>query len=310
MISKRDYDVFESKLLKDILTGPDEFTQHPSLFEIIFYANESRLMPLLGNSTLPSSIDIMFLECYGERNASTNLMKLIKVDYYWTPKNSGNKKGWLTIAGAAHLANELLRIYDKKWSSYVEMFQLNYDPIHNYLDEWEDESHAENETNDILDSTRTDTLNTTETTNNTRTDNLLSTQTINESESTTNSQTDGIFGFNSSTSSNADKSDGTGSKTTTGTNTNANTGTQGVSGTVADTGTNTRDTDESRNILGTEDKERSGRHSGNIGNITTQKMIKEELDLWRFSFIDNMMRDVAEFISLPVYLSSWKEYIR
>lgn len=310
MISRRDCDVFESKLLKDILTGPDEFTQHPSLFEIIFYANESRLMPLLGNSTTPSSIDIMFLELYGERNASTNLMKLIKVNYYWTPKNSGNKKGWLTTAGAAHLANELLRIYDKKWASYVEMFQLNYDPIHNYLDEWQDESDRDKTGSNSFTSTREDTLNTTETTQSTRTDNLLSTKTINESESTTDTQTDGIFGFNSSISSNADKSDGSSSKTTTGTDTDANTGTQGLSQTVADTGTNTRGTQEAGSETENEDIARSGSHSGNIGNITTQKMIKEELDLWRFSFIDNMMRDVAEFISLPVYLRSWEEYIR
>lgn len=245
-------------------------------------------------------MDNIALRMYGEKNLSPFIMK-------WFENKSNYTDDYkLSPTAIRYIGDMIYSLYKDKWDKLIEVLNTEYDPIHNYLDEWEDESHVENETNDILDSTRMDTLNTTETTNTTRTDNLLSTQTINESESTTNSQTDGIFGFNSSSSSNADKSDGMGSKTTTGTNTNANTGTQGVSGTVADTGTNTRDTDETRNILGTEDKERSGKHSGNIGNITTQKMIKEEIELRQWNIVHQMIRDVIELTTLPIYLNEWE----
>ena len=247
-----------------------------------------------------TEIDRIFMRLYGERNLSPAIMGI------YSNKSNYTSDYQISSILQGFYGDMIYSLYKDKWDKLIALLNEDYDPLHNYLDEWEDESHVENETNDILDSTRTDTLNTTETTNTTRTDNLLSTQTINESESTTNSQTDGIFGFNSSASSNADKSDGTGSKTTTGTNTNANTGTQGVSGTVADTGTNTRDTDESRNILGTEDKERSGRHSGNIGNITTQKMIKEEIELRQWNIVYQMMKDVADFCTLPIYLREWE----
>lgn len=247
-----------------------------------------------------TEIDRIFMRLYGERNLSSTIMSI------YSNKSNYTSNYQISSSMQVFYGDMIYSMYKDKWDKLIELLNQEYDPLHNYLDEWEDETQGETETNDVLDSTRTDTLNTTETTNTTRTDNLLSTQTINESESTTNSQTDGIYGFNSSSSSNADKSDGTGSKTTTGTNTNANTGTQGVSGTVADTGSNSRDTDEVRNISGTEERTRSGSHSGNIGNITTQKMFKEEIELRQWNIVYQMMKDVADFCTLPIYLREWE----
>ena len=46
----------------------------------------------------------------------------------------------------------------------------------------------------------------------------------------------------------------------------------------------------------------NSKHIGNIGNITTQKMINEELEIRKHIYIREVMNDVKEFISLPIYL--------
>lgn len=51
-------------------------------------------------------------------------------------------------------------------------------------------------------------------------------------------------------------------------------------------------------------RDRSGSHSGNIGNITSQKMIAEEIALWRWKYVQDILADVKEFCTLPVYLNA------
>lgn len=248
-------------------------------------------------------MDRLFVGKYGERNLSPLVVGVAKTTTQWDNDYFG-------YGALSSLAGHIYPRFRDKWTKLTSLLSLEYDPIHNYLDEWQDESDRDKTGSNSFTSTRQDTLNTLETTQSTRTDNLLSTKTINESESTTDTQTDGIFGFNSSTSSNADKSDGSSSKTTIGTDTDANTGTQGLSQTVADTGTNTRGTQEAGSETENEDIARSGSHSGNIGNITTQKMIKEEIELWRWRIIDEMLEDVASIVTLPIYLNEWEEIER
>lgn len=247
-----------------------------------------------------TEIDRIFMRLYGEKNLSPAIMGI------YSNKSNYTSDYQISSIIQGFYGDMIYSLYKDKWDKLIALLNVDYDPIHNYLDEWQDESDRDKTGSNSFASTRQDTLNTTETTQSTRTDNLLSTKTINESESTTDTQTDGIFGFNSSTSSNADKSDGSSTKTTTGTDTDANTGTQGLSQTVADTGTNTRGTQEAGSETENEDIARSGSHSGNIGNITTQKMIKEEIELRQWNIVYQMMKDVADFCTLPIYLREWE----
>lgn len=110
--------------------------------------------------------------------------------------------------------------------------------------------------------------------------------------------------------------------TDTGTVTTANTGTQqnSTSGTVDETVTNTgtrtnvlaeeqggSDT-TTNNLTHTDDYtktlDRSGSHVGNIGNLTSQKQILEEINLWRWNYMQEILNDVKEFCTLPVYLNA------
>lgn len=52
------------------------------------------------------------------------------------------------------------------------------------------------------------------------------------------------------------------------------------------------------------DRDRSGRHFGNIGNLTSQKQILEEINLWKWNYVKDILADVKEFCTLPVYLNA------
>lgn len=286
-------------------------------------------------------LDVMFIGNYGQKNPSP-FVEAIQSEY----GEELTQQNLLTIAAA------LKALYGNKWTRLKAAAEIEYDPIHNYLDEWEDHNTGSETKNDSLMSTRTDELGTTRTdnrtrtdnlteqksgtrtdnlseaVNTTRTDNLLSTEGINETESSTGNQAENIFGFNSSTASPSNSSSDSNSKTKTGTNTVADTGTQTVAETktntgtqgnvesksntgtqtdnttIVDSGTNTRTLAQNGEIGSEDSRDRNGVHSGNIGNLTSQKMLNEEIELWRWSYINNVLDDVREFCTLPIYLKN------
>lgn len=68
-----------------------------------------------------------------------------------------------------------------------------------------------------------------------------------------------------------------------------------VSGTKSRTGTEgTESTSEQTRL-------RDFTHVGNIGNLTTQQLITQEIELWRWNFIQEVLNDVKDFLTLPVY---------
>lgn len=321
----------------------------------------------------------------------------------------GDDEGEMSDAKLNFLAQMILETYKPKWDKIGAIYDIEYDPIHNFLDEWEDTSAEERglsgSTQDTktveygktetLDKTRTDALSedttTTYNTTNTRTDNLTELETRNLAssgsrtdnlmetdtyghtatrtdnlrevvdEDGTNSESgsgaDNIYGFNSATAVGADTNSSsnsgtdtvdrtttnTGTQATTegGSDTKANTGTQSTTGTdtgtvtTANTGTmanaqtgtvsverdntGTQDTDQTVTQSGVDtiretgstqetentDRDRSGRHFGNIGNLTSQKQILEEINLWKWNYVNTILEDVKEFCCLPVYLSQF-----
>ena len=42
-------------------------------------------------------------------------------------------------------------------------------------------------------------------------------------------------------------------------------------------------------------------HQGNIGNFAPQQLISQEIDLWRWNFIEEVLNDVKTFITIPIY---------
>lgn len=172
----------------------------------------------------------------------------------------------------------------------------------------------------------------------TRTDNLTQLETRNLSESRNDSGANNIFGYNSSTAVGESTDSDTSSKTDSGTVTTANTGTQGTQGTSTDsrridntgtvvransgtqqnqtvnsgsdtithTGTSTDAKSGSGSKSNSGDFETSGQkdytHVGNIGNHPTQQLIEDEINLWRWNFVQEVLDDVKEFTTIPIYI--------
>lgn len=242
----------------------------------------------------------------------------------------------LTSAELDVLAAMILEQYQVKWDKLGAVYDIEYDPIHNYLDTWSDESDGTKNEDESDSYTRTDTFGHTVGDTNLRTDNLTETVTygrtetrtdnLTESEdssivnSGTSSENNGVYGFNSNTSVGSDTSSGSTSNTETVDKEVKNTGTQATSSggadTTADTGTRTdartitnsgsdgRSYSETRDNDVTDHRERSGSHSGNIGNLTSQKQIEEEINLWKWNYVNTILNDVKEFCTLPVYRCS------
>lgn len=83
--------------------------------------------------------------------------------------------------------------------------------------------------------------------------------------------------------------------------TSSNTNSVESSSTVNDSSTN-RDVlafDETKD--GTLERERTVTHSGNIGNISPQDLLLQEIELWRWNFIYEVMDDVKQFLTIPLY---------
>lgn len=283
-------------------------------------------------------LDVMWLGRYGKKNPSP------EVEIVHDSVREVLSDEELTLLGQMILA-----LYLNKWTKLKAIPELEYDPIHNYLDRWEDHSAGWDKKDDsvIMQRTdtfgksvsgdrtdtfgksvsenRTDTFGKTVATNGTRTDNLMETETINETEQGSDSQADNVFGFNSASAVGSDTSSGSNSKTNTGSNSVANTGTQqnaqnvteggtegrvdtqtesGTQGrleTTTESGTQGRSETTTDNYAGSDNRDRNGEHIGNIGNLTSQKMIGEEIELWKWNFINMVLEDVRDFCTLPIY---------
>ena len=345
-----------------------------------------------------TTLDFMFGTNYAKKNPSPTVERIM-----------GDDEEPMSEAKLTFMAQMILEMYKPKWDKMAEIYDIEYDPIHNFLDEWEDTSQEDRDLTgstqdtktveygkvDTLHSVREDDLeedatlthgtNVTRTDNLTeletralnsiaqRTDNLLETDTYGKTSTRTDnlhevrdtdttssdsgSDADNIYGFNSSVpvgdntgsssntgSNNVDETvDNTGTQATAegGSDSRANTGTQSTSGsdtgtvTTANTGTvqnattgtehtvtdntgtrttdqtnrqsgvdTTRDTGSTHDIEST-GRDRSGRHFGNIGNLTSQKQIQEEINLWRWNYVKEILNDVSEFCCLPVYLTPY-----
>lgn len=199
------------------------------------------------------------------------------------------------------ISTMLLNKYRNKWERYNDIISAEYNPIHNYLDEYSENGSATND--ETKETNFTGNYNESITTDNTfgRTDNLSQTISGTSSNTQTGTSDQSRYGFNSSESVGTDDLSDHLTNSSTNSDTVTNTGTQ----------TNTEERDEDRSISDTREEtvstdndkthQKEGYHRGNIGNITTQKMINEEIELWKWNFVEEMLHDARDFLTLPLY---------
>lgn len=352
-----------------------------------------------------SQLDFLFMSSYGMKNPAP------VIDLLHDAEADEDCFSQLTSEELTELAALMVGYYKNKWDKLAEVYEVEYDPIHNYLDEWEDVNDGTLNGREVTDSDRVDTYNYGVSHNNIRTDNLAEIEQHNlgnsnertfenykekndyhsgsdhvidannpmvesiqygkEDERTDNlttvntgkevtadsgTDTNAVWGFNSGNAVNSDSLthglskthtiddnnplkeevggtvthvlSGTDTKTNTGkysdnktgydelsksgkikdvgTDTGVlttnNTGTQTNIGSDSTTGTNSRALDSTITKSDADHRARSGSHSGNIGNLTSQQMLKEEIELWKWNFIRTVLEDARDFLTLEVYL--------
>lgn len=238
-----------------------------------------------------SQLDVVFMSNWSMRTAAP-VLKLIHSDEDTT---------MLTPLELVQLASVIKGMYKHKWDKMMAVAMMEYDPIHNYHDHLVEEIEYGEEVDRTKSGSGTN--------SNTRTDNLsevsADARSIEEerdiSNSGTNSNQNNIYGFNSSTAVGESNNSGNNSMLESGTITTSHSGnvTTTNTGTQTDSGSNSYSETGGDDTSGTRNREYT--KEGNIGNISTQKLLNEELDLWKYNFLYEMMRDVANFVSLPIY---------
>lgn len=192
-------------------------------------------------------------------------------------------------------------LYKTKWDKYKALLKVEYDPIRNYEDTLTETIH------DIESNVGTENTNSqlnisiTDTSSNKRTDNLQSATTISSEDSNTRNGANSVYGFNSVNGVDSDESQVTDNSTGQSNGTTSNTGTQSTESTSNKTGANSKLDEVSKNYNVTTDKTRESKHTGNIGNLTTQQLMKQEIELWKWNFVESILADLKDFLTIPIY---------
>lgn len=239
----------------------------------------------------------------------------------------------LTQAQRTIIAQTVYQMFIKKWDRLWDLYNIEYNPIHDYNLVENETIEGENEQtvgmtgtdrHDISKSETdggTDSTTTTETIANTGTDTTVvdgettDTGTVGVSE-TTNTER-GIYGFNSSTDQGSDTEDVTHNSTETrnlaGTNDTTTTETKNLQTTDNTTESRSRNLTHSatnsdvqtRNLQdetsGSHNSTRELQKSGNIGFNKPQEMLTAELELWQWNFFKSVFEDLDTVLTMCVY---------
>ena len=229
-------------------------------------------------------LDLFFATEYGDRTIAPLL------EFFVTEENS---EYVLTEESKTQVSAALLAYYSTKWDKLKEVLKITYDPIKNFSDTLTENISDKKSNTETLSGTKTDTGTDTRL----RTDDLSSTETRNLSGSQNEDTTYQMQGFNSESFQNKDKDTASKSTSDTGTINYKNSGTQKNELTRNLSSKN----NESSKLEGTYGRQRNVTRLGNIGNITSQKMLKEEIDLWQWNYIKQILDDTKELLTLSIY---------
>ena len=214
----------------------------------------------------PAQLDIFYAMTYGHKHPAPILDMFIDDD-----------TGHIENDDLAVIASMLYQLRGHEWAKLYATLKAEYNPLDNTS------VHEEVRENRAISAAN----------GNTRT---LNTSTSNTGIATVQSTANGSgsnatnkFGFDSSTA----VGDTTGSDSS---NTSSTTGTQ-TSNTIADTGTIT----DAGNNSSSDSFQRIYEKSGNVGTMTFDTLIKGNIEVWKWSFIIQVMEDISHLTALSVY---------
>lgn len=225
-------------------------------------------------------LDVLFFTDYSQKRVAPLVMNYVE-------------DGEITDEKMSELSSIILAYYKYSWDKMKELMDIEYDPIHNFSDDLVEKIKG----TDDKTVSNNDTMKQTGDGIRTRTDNLTSTETKDLTETVNGTVEDRFAGLNSTSYVNKDHESEQQTTKDTGTDTTVNTGTQA--------------TKEERNFNTTSDgkevtddsytRDREVNRKGNIGNITTQQMLTQEIELWKWNFIRQVLENVRDLTTLAVY---------
>ena len=236
-----------------------------------------------------SQLDILFITTYGERNVAPLVTDILINDI---PTDDELRS----------LGTIIKSIYSKKWERFLEVHRMEYDAIHNYLDEYTESSEADNVVTESVNSKVTNTGTDGVSGTNTRTDDLSKISTKESENIVSDSEDASVYAFNSESSVKSDESSSDSTSTLDETTTVTDTGTQTISKDETRTVNLSKETEGTNETTTKVTRDRTFTHKGNIGNLTTQEMLRQEIKLWEWSFVESVLTDVKELLTLPMYL--------
>lgn len=238
----------------------------------------------------PSRLDLLFASNYGERNISP-IVERVVTDF-----------SSITDEELSELSALTLSIYRKKWDRYKDIYSIEYDNIHNYLDEYTESVEVTTTENGSNSNSSTVTVTDEVTTTDIRTDDLTKTGFYTSESAEDSNAKDSVYGFNSTEAVNANSNDGNKTANSTDDSEVKETGTQSRDIESNKTSSNVKEGNTSSSLEGSNKKERTFTHKGNIGNLTTQELIRQDIKLWEWNFIESVLNDVKDLLTLPIYL--------
>ena len=214
----------------------------------------------------PAGLDMFFAATYGGKWAAPFLELFVDDD-----------SGEIETDDLNAIASIIYNMREAEWARLYAVYMAEYNPIENT------EVYEEVRENRAISAANgnTRTLNT----STSNTGNATVQSTANGSGSTATNK----FGFDSVTA----VGDTTGTDSS---NTSSTTGTQS-SNTIADTGTIT----DAGNNSSSDSFQRIYNKHGNIGVMTMAQLAGGEIELWKWTFIIQIMEDISHLISLSVY---------
>lgn len=236
-----------------------------------------------------AELDRLFYTNYGLRSVAPLVTSLVL-----NPQATDDD---LTI-----LAQTFTALCSYKWDKLKNLYTADYDPLHNYLDELVESVEDNTSNNTTLNTSDSGSSKTTEKLDSTRTDNLQRAENNTSTESGTTNDNASLYAFNSTQPVPTNLSDGNDSTNYQGTTNVTNTGTQ------ANVTNKTLDGSNSRKLTSTKESDvlsritKTSTHRGNIGNLTTQQLMKQEIELRRWNFIESVLEDAKELLTIPMYL--------
>ena len=248
-----------------------------------------------------AQLDVLFFNSFGARTCAPIVKYFAGDDDEYSDQELEN------------LSESILAVYGSKWDRLKAVAKIEYDPIHNFKDEMHEEISG---TDDITIKDTGTRSNTGTQKNDGEIDNSgyqsttgqkLNTGTQETSGTLNRTLNDTIYGFNSSTS--EGQNDHITAETTSGSREDD----------LAENTTGRREDHlkEEQSFKRTDDllmtnnlqeetdddytRLRDYVRTGNVGNITYQKMLQEEIELWKWNFIQQVLSDVRDFTTLQIY---------